>query len=151
MAECEFRARVMRYHDGELAPSERRKMAEHLARCPDCARELACLQALTRMVTDLPAPEMSGAALANLHEGVGHVRERAITRICRPAALAAAMVLAVCAFWLHQVQPAGTAEARPPAAWEAAAATLDAELVRADGGNSFALWMVEGLSRENGR
>jgi anti-sigma factor RsiW len=149
MAECEFRARLMRYHDGELAPSERREMDEHLARCPDCAQELARLQALTRLVTGLPAPDVSGVALAKLHESVGHVRERVITRICRPVALAAAMVLAVCAFWLHYAQPSGAVEAGPPAEWEAAAVTFDAEAARADAGNSFALWMVEGLSGEN--
>ncbi len=147
---CEFRNRVMRYHDGELAPSERREVAEHLARCPDCSRELERLRALTHLLTDLQAAEMPDAALQRLHESVSRAGDRVITRICRPVALAAAMVLVACAFWLHYVQPSGIADASPPAGWERAAVTPDAELARADSGNSLVLWMADGLSGENG-
>lgn len=44
------------YDYGALGPWRRWQATRHLARCPECARELAALRRATELLTALPAP-----------------------------------------------------------------------------------------------
>ncbi len=56
------------YLDGELGIAERRRVAAHLAACPQCASRLAALQALTADFGRLPEENL-GFDLAGIIEG----------------------------------------------------------------------------------
>jgi len=47
------------YQDGTLAPDESAELRTHLSSCPDCQREWAALQEITRKLEQLPAAEPS--------------------------------------------------------------------------------------------
>jgi anti-sigma factor RsiW len=127
MKTCEHSEKLAAYHDGELPEPERRAMERHLLECASCRRELAKLRELSRILCVVPVPEMSAGLPARLEAGLRRAGEREVIRICRVASMVQA-----------------------PPTWEVAAVTLDSELAQADWGETFARWVVEDLSRENG-
>jgi anti-sigma factor RsiW len=151
MRECEYGERLMRYYDGELAPAARRRVEEHLAGCEVCRRQLARLRTTSGLLAQADAPAMSKDMLERLHAEVGSTGDLAILRICRPAALAAAALLVLCALGLWHIGAGEAAQTSPPSAWEVAAVTADSETAEANSTDAIALWMLEGLSRENGQ
>lgn len=48
------------YHDGELSPDHRERVAAHLERCIECSTELARFGALSGMMQRMPVPDPSG-------------------------------------------------------------------------------------------
>lgn len=50
------RQHLSAFHDGELSPDLQAAMAEHLKRCPNCARMLAEFRELSHMAAQLPSP-----------------------------------------------------------------------------------------------
>ena len=151
MAACREGRRSMRYHDGELPPEERRRFEGHLADCPECARELERLRAVSRLLEAVPAATIPYGALGRLHANLGNARERVIIRICRPVAIAATALLAVCALWLWQADSNGSLERAAPASWELAAVTLDTELTQTGSWDGLALWTAGDLAGEDSR
>lgn len=72
---CEWvRARIARFHDGDLPPDERAEVEEHLASCPACSSKLAAFRKLDALVTDIMGGEEATDAgettdfLARFHE-----------------------------------------------------------------------------------
>jgi anti-sigma factor RsiW len=59
------RSRMSAYVEGELSPRQRRRLSAHEARCPDCARVVATLNAL---LTSLPSLRLPPAASFELAE-----------------------------------------------------------------------------------
>lgn len=115
-ASCEAnRDRLGLLLDGELPPMACAEVAEHLASCPDCARELCELQALAARLADEALPATAGSTdqiwtaiarrLDNDAHGGGAARgvlhHGSVVRRWRAAlGLAAAFVLALSALWL---------------------------------------------------
>jgi len=151
MANCMYQKWLSAYHDGELSPERRRKLEQHLEDCQPCAAELERLRTLSGLLNQAEAPAMPEGMLARLHGAVPAAREHAIVRLCRAVALAAAVLLVICGgrLWYEQGRQADASVT--PAAWEVAAVTLDSEAAGAGPGETFALWAVNDLSRENGR
>jgi len=52
--------------DEELSPLERHKLERHIAECPDCRRRGAGVEALTRMLRELPPEAPSSLTLPRL-------------------------------------------------------------------------------------
>ncbi|MGD2174591.1 MAG: zf-HC2 domain-containing protein [Candidatus Brocadiaceae bacterium] len=151
MAECTYRKRLMAYHDGELTPERRRELEEHLKDCPACAAELEELRTLSGVLGEAEAPTMPEGMVERLRGAVPAARERTIVRLCRAVSLAAAVLLVVCGGWVWYETAEGRAALAAPPAWEVAAVTLDNDVAGAGPGETFALWAVNDLSRENGR
>ncbi len=150
MAECEYAEWLMRYHDGELAEGRRREVEAHLSGCPRCAAALEGLRALSEALAGAEVPSMPRGMTARLHRAVARAGDAGLIRLCRAISLAAAALLAACGVWALSPGEAA-AGAAEPAAWEVAAVTLDAELARQGDGDVAALWLVQDLSREDGR
>ncbi|MFN8162145.1 MAG: zf-HC2 domain-containing protein [Solirubrobacterales bacterium] len=53
------RPRMSAYLEGELAPRQHRRLAQHLSLCPDCWRALRTLDALLRVLPTLRVPPRS--------------------------------------------------------------------------------------------
>jgi anti-sigma factor RsiW len=47
------------YHDGELSPSHRRQVEDHLATCPTCLADLETLDSLSGLLRANQAPELT--------------------------------------------------------------------------------------------
>lgn len=75
---CEFSRHLVAYLDGELPEPLRRQVAEHVARCPRCADELAELRRTRLLLEEWPAPEPAPAARAQ-------ARRRLLSRQPAPA------------------------------------------------------------------
>jgi anti-sigma factor RsiW len=73
MPACEREVQVGPYFDGELSEADRREFEAHLAGCPECARQLAELQSLSRgfgRVRELKLPAAQRQRLLDLAEAV---------------------------------------------------------------------------------
>src|SRR5690349_23100121 len=81
------------YADGELAEPLRERVAEHVAGCVSCRRELHRLQSASRLVATLPrsapSPEVLDRVLAATGHGAGEPVVRESLRKRRKPALAA--------------------------------------------------------------
>jgi len=139
------------FYDGQFADEEQRGLQEHVARCAECAAELERLKALSRLLACADVPRLSPGALERIHQAVDTVGEKAVFRTAQALAMAAAVVLAVCAVWLWQAGGAPEAYAAAAPDWERAAVAQQAVVA---GGLSaeaqFAQWIVEDLGGENG-
>jgi hypothetical protein len=70
MCACERDAQLGPYHDGELSDAARREVEAHVAACPDCARELDRLRAISRRLEPLRETRLSHrqkSDLSSLH------------------------------------------------------------------------------------
>lgn len=68
------RPRLSAYVEDELAPRHRTRLAAHEELCPDCARMIATLDALLRMLPAMSVPP--NAALGVAEETAERVRAR---------------------------------------------------------------------------
>jgi len=151
MDSCEYRDWLMRSHDGELDPAQQRELERHVAQCADCARELERLRALSRLLGRAGVPAAPPGMIARLHARAGSASDAAIVRICRPVAAAAAALLIGCVLWLWHGEANAASDVALPAEWELAAATLETGSTPAGSQRVFSVWMVDGLSGENGQ
>jgi len=149
MATCDRSHHVNPYHDGELPDGERASFDEHLRRCPACALELERLRRLSRFVRATP-PELPPGLFPRLHGSLGATRERVVLHTAELLAVAAALVLAVCAGWAVRGGLLRARVAVPPAPWEMAAVAPRADAVPMMAEEQFARAMVDALSAENG-
>jgi anti-sigma factor RsiW len=100
---CSMNEHLVAYLDGELAGSLRDEVAQHIARCPECARELKELEVVRGLLARWPVREpgaqerarawqrLQGARVAPARQGAGWLRP--LVRYALPAA--AAMMLVV--------------------------------------------------------
>jgi len=104
MMQCEMDiSALMRYHDGELAPDERERVAAHVAGCDRCRRTMDGFRQMSQAVADsIPAT----VDRVSVEEAVSAIRARwrrrswtddalPVARRLVPVAAAAAAVLAV--------------------------------------------------------
>lgn len=66
MCACEREALLGPYHDGELSDAARREVEAHVAACPDCARELHRLRAISRRLESLRGTKLSNFQKSDL-------------------------------------------------------------------------------------
>ena len=66
MCACEREALLGPYHDGELSDAARREVEAHVASCPDCARELQRLRAISQRLEPLRGTKLSNFQKSDL-------------------------------------------------------------------------------------
>ena len=72
---------VLRYHDGELAPEERRAFEAHLSACEECRKTLRAAEAALGALDDSLAPPLElDEALAAIRRGEANGRRRRLRR-----------------------------------------------------------------------
>jgi anti-sigma factor RsiW len=59
---CKISEQLVSYLDGELAPPLREEVVQHIARCPQCARELKEVEAVRGLLARWPEPEPGAEA-----------------------------------------------------------------------------------------
>ncbi|MCK4376519.1 MAG: zf-HC2 domain-containing protein [Candidatus Brocadiae bacterium] len=150
MEACERQWQLVLYHDGELAAAGRQEFEEHLSGCPECARDLLELEAVSRLIRGADAPPVPVGMVERLQRSVPTVPDLVILQICRPVAAAAAVLLVVCGALMAASGSRAAADRPAPAAWEVAAVALDVELEQAGPQETLALWTLQDLSRGNG-
>jgi len=147
MNECEYTGRIAAYRDGEVPPGERRAIEEHLTQCEACARELAQLERLGRMLGDACAGPEAGV-LARVSAEVLAARERVIVRLANVLTAAAALVFVACTTWVSVAADGDEVSVTPASAWEVAAVTGTDE-TSASTRQPIARWIITDLSLEN--
>lgn len=70
MNRCPPEERLGAYADGELGAAEAAAIEAHLAACDACAREVAALRALDRLVGEAPMPAVSAAEWREVWAGI---------------------------------------------------------------------------------
>lgn len=153
MSDCPYEPRLSAYHDGELSPQASRELDGHVAGCAVCARHLADLRELSRLMAGArPRGEISPAQVSRLHEAIDQPDDRPLLRLGFGLSAAAASVLIVSLAWLS----AAPREKRvvviapaPQAQWERLAA-LEPQAPPGDSETEFAdatKWMLDSLKQ----
>ncbi len=109
--DCGFSRQLSAYHDGELGSAERLALEAHLAQCDACRRELAGLQALSRLVAQAGRAPLPAGLVERAHRRLEGAGEVVVVRLAERLMAAAAAVLVVCVLYLYQ---ASRTEAAPP-------------------------------------
>jgi len=160
------------YRDGELDAAARARVEQHLASCPDCARELQELGKLSQMLASYSFQDITPQELRAVHQAVDDAQVQRVWRIGGSLGLVAASILIVSLAWLNTVPPVRT-RLRPQTtvsapAWEQVATTLRAGPLPGDIDNrprgeqiqlaeaqytdaQLAEWMLDGLSPRVGK
>ena len=74
----EVKSLLSLFHDGELAPEERRFVAEHIASCASCSQQLESIRRISDLVDTTPVPDVPGTLLARIERSlVSHGRTAA--------------------------------------------------------------------------
>lgn len=138
---------IHRYHDGELAPGDRRRTETHLAECTECRALLESLRHLSARLRMADAATLPPGMMERLRRSAPAMRDRGIVRLAGWLTATAAAVL-LGALLLNSGQRLGVAGR--PATWEAVAVTPPDGLL--DEGNSelvvTAEWMADDLHIE---
>ncbi len=115
--------------------------------CAACAKELAELAVLSRLVSDIETPG-TAVALERAHKEASRVFEREIVRMTEMLTAAAAVLFMIFCGWAYSAGNAG--EQTPAVAtWELAAVTPISDASSGDM-QMVAQWIVLDLSAENG-
>ena len=115
---CKKQRQLALWVDGELSEKDAKEMADHVKKCPSCTREVEALNALNRMITDLPDIEPSLEFEKALFEKIDRLENKksliqilmdALLPFFRPrfVAVAATLVL-VAGILIHQRTTAPT-------------------------------------------
>lgn len=109
---CKKHRQLALWVDGELSEKDEKKMAEHVKKCPLCARELESLNALNRMIADIPDIEPSLEFEKSLFEKIERLAQKksptqvvmdALMPFFRPRIIAvAATIVLVAGVLIHQ-------------------------------------------------
>jgi anti-sigma factor RsiW len=152
---CDRTAQVHAYHDGRLPAGDRAALESHFATCDECARLLADVRAVSKLVTSASLPPVSSATLARYRKAWNLARQRGILRIASwMTAAAAAVLVGSLTFWpAHDRSTTEIASAPSSANWEAVAimpppAADRSATDRADDLVELAQWMADDLSQQ---
>lgn len=132
------------YHDGELSPSQREQVQQHLAHCPRCAAQLEALRGLSAALESAQAPKLSQIAAERLRRGVEELmRRRRLEqqqqmRMAWRWGAAAACVALVGSLWMSRMSR--PAEAAPP--WVGMAAAMDSDSAARQADSPAAQWYL---------
>ena len=58
------------FHDDELAPEQRRAVADHIVSCPACSQKLESLRRLSDLVETTPTPEAPGTLVTRIERSL---------------------------------------------------------------------------------
>lgn len=146
---CERVKDVHDYYDGRMSPAERSAFERHLVNCPDCARLLHSLQALSRLIVATQPPEISAATIAHYRKAWELSRQTGVLRISSwLTAAAAGILLGSLLFWPRERSSSALASA-PASAWEVSAIMPPPPrraIERPDELIELAEWMADDLS-----
>src|SRR4051812_28402962 len=90
---CEQAAQIQAYYDGRLTAQSRREVEDHLRTCDECAKLLADLRGLSRLIAAAPRAQLSDDALLRLRHGLKTASDRGVLRITGWLTSAAAVIL----------------------------------------------------------
>ena len=150
---CDRAAQVQAYYDGRLTPQSRDEVEVHRQTCEPCAKLLADLHGLSRLIADAPRAPLPDAALLRLRQSLHTASDRAVLRITGWLTGAAAVILVGA---LLAKPAARTDTPRGPqvasAAWQIQAVTPPMELADSSGGTDVlpAQWMADELRPDDG-
>ena len=168
---CPFRPRVEPYHDGELDAAARERVEQHLARCPECAEELAWLRSVSTSLAGRAA-RITDSERARLHEFLDDSIDAVdsepdsfpLYRAAGALAAIAASILVLSCVWLNELPTRGTPSGAPGyavaeiPAWERVAMNLRADPMPTQTGGEVYLadarladWVLQGLAGEGNR
>ena len=151
---CEWAAQIQAYYDARLTAQGRGEVEEHLRACDECAKLLADLRGLSRLIAAAPRAQLSDDALLRLRHGLKVASDRSVLRITGWLSAAAAMIL-VGALVTHpasRTDNTAVATVPPSASWQIQAVTPPMELADSSTGGDIvpAQWMTEELSSPDG-
>ena len=66
----EVKSLLSLFHDGELAPEERRLVAEHIASCASCSQQLESIRRISNLVDTTPVPDVPDTLLARIERSL---------------------------------------------------------------------------------
>ncbi len=101
--DCKYCPQLDAYHDGELASEVSRQLAEHLASCDDCRRDLKAIQRMSALFADWSDEGISLAVVGRVHERVDAEPTGNYFRTARLLIGLAASVLIIGAAWLYEL------------------------------------------------
>lgn len=143
---CEKTTQIHRLYDGEISPGERLVVEAHAASCPECARLLAELRGITRLIAGAHAAPLPAGLRDRLQNRVPRSEDRSVMRIASGlTAAAAAILLAVVLTWPADV----TDRSSQPALWQSLAVTSGVENDATDAELVLAQWMADELALTN--
>jgi len=150
---CEQAAQVQAYYDGRLTAQARGEVEAHLRTCDECAKLLADLRGLSRLIAAAPRAQLSDEALLRLRHGLKDASDRSVLRITGWLSAAAAAILVAALFVRPASHTDGVQVASATSAWQIQAITPPMELADSAGGGGDvvpAQWMTEELSSPDG-
>src|SRR4051794_37653656 len=90
---CDRAAQIQAYYDGRLTAQSRGEVEEHLRTCDECAKLLADLRGLSRLIAAAPRAQLSDDALLRLRHSLKAAGDRGVLRITGWFTGAAAIIL----------------------------------------------------------
>jgi anti-sigma factor RsiW len=144
MADCQFKAQLSGYLDGELDASTNAAIGRHLRECAACDAELKQLRALSNFVAAgfAQQPGISQIAMHRLHRNVDGMMDDGLIRTARILGAMAACVLIGCSIALVK-----THEQPAPPPWIGAAVTADASATSVEASTPAAVWYLADANR----
>jgi hypothetical protein len=113
---CSHNLDCHRWHDGELADEEARRLRLHLEDCAECQAEIRDLTSISTVLSRSDRPAIAQDFVARLHQSADGFCEQDLFRIARWLTAAAVLLLALGLAALFRPSPAPS----PMAAWEVA-------------------------------
>src|SRR3954463_16571920 len=113
---CEQAAQIQAYYDGRLTAQARGEVDDHLRTCDECAKLLADLRGLSRLIAAAPRAQLSEDALLRLRQSLKAASDRSILRVTGWLTSAAAVILVGALFTRPANRPENTTVAS--AAWQ---------------------------------
>ena len=138
------------YLDGELDPTSRASVDQHVANCAPCANELRTLRQLSASFASFRV-ELPDGLMDRVHDAVERARDTGILRIARAMSAVAASIVLAGTFYLtyatSQSAPQASTGTSYAASWERAAAGADlagdAQTAGATSGNTGDVQLAE--------
>ena len=150
---CERAAQIQAYYDGRLTAQGRGEVDDHLRTCDECAKLLADLRGLSRLIAAAPRAQLSEDALLRLRQSLKAASDRSILRVTGWLTSAAAVILVGALVTRPANRPENTTVAAAPAAtWQIQAITPPIELADGSSGTDLvpAQWMADELRSPDG-
>ena len=151
---CEQAAQVQAYYDGRLTAQARGEVEAHLRTCDECAKLLADLRGLSRLIAAAPRAPLSDEALLRLRQSMKAAGDRGVLRITGWLTGVAAAVLVGALLLKPAPRTDGTqvASAAPAAGWQIQAVTPPMELADNAGSSEVlpAQWMADEFRSADG-